>query len=168
MDKQHAVAGIGGAIRVGEREYRLRPLTLGDLAELKAYLASRQTSPIVERGRELKDVDPRQQAESMRTALREAREGRGVTADELEAYLESFEGAVHLFWLMARDDCQSLDSLAAAKACLVEFADDWVIELQGRLDQATGCLSDVAPLGNSAGQARATTTARSGHASIAA
>jgi hypothetical protein len=169
MDRQHAVAGIGGQVRVGGRDYRLRPLTLGDLAELKAYLASRRMSPIAALGRELKDVDPRQQAELMRTAMREAREGRGVTADELEAYLESFAGAAHLFWMMARDDCPSLDSLAAAKACLIEYADDRMIELQSRLDQATGFLSDVAPLGNYSGQARAMmTTARSGQTFIAA
>jgi len=169
MDKQHAVAGIGGLVRVGGRDYRLRPLTLGDLAELKAELVSRRISPIAALGSELDDVDPRQQAELMRTALREAREGRGLTADEIEAYLESSDGAAHLFWLMARDDCPSLDSLEAAKACLVEYADDRMIELQGRLDQATGFLSDVAPLGNYMGQARAMmTTARSGQISIAA
>jgi hypothetical protein len=113
-------------------------------------------------------VDPRHFAELMRTAFRKAREGRGVMAAEIDGYLESFEGAAHLFWLMARDDCPALDSLEAAKECLADYANDRMIELQGRLDQATGFLSDAAPLGNLSGQARAMmTTTRNGHTSIA-
>jgi hypothetical protein len=153
MDRQHSVAGIGGFIRIGEREYRLRPLTLGDLAEMKACIVSRRTSPL----------------ESRPTAWREARALRGVTADEFEDYLDSFDGVAHVFWLMAREACPALDSLDAAKKCLGDCNEQRFVDLQARLDQATGFLSDVAPLGNSSGQARATmTTARNGLTSIAA
>src|SRR6266566_5309899 len=109
MDKQHAVAGIGGVVCLGEREYRLRPLTLGDLAELKAYLVSRRTGPLEALGGELDRVDPQHHAEQIRLAVREARMGRAATGEEIDAYLESFEGTVHLFWIMARDDCPVLD-----------------------------------------------------------
>jgi hypothetical protein len=159
MDKHHAVAGIGGVIQIGEREYRLRPLTLGDLAEIKAYLVSQRTSPLEALGSELDRVEPRHHAALMRAALREACLLRGATADEIDAYLQSFLGTAHLFWIMARDDCPALDSLAAAKGMLSEFSDGRLLELQGRLDQATGFLSDTSTLGNSFGQAPTKTVA---------
>ncbi|HEV2970692.1 MAG TPA: hypothetical protein VGY55_12045 [Pirellulales bacterium] len=169
MDKQHVVAGVGGVIRVGEREYRLRPLTLGDLAEIKAFVVSRRTSPLEALGRELERVESKRHAELMRVALREACSQRGATADEIDAYLQTFDGTAHLFWLMARDDCAALDSLEAANSCLAEFANGRLLELQGQLDQATGFLSDTASLGNSSGQARPTTMEATSHglASIA-
>src|SRR5438552_1656038 len=40
MDKHHAVAGVGGKMEAAGVAYRLRPLTLGDLAEIKAYVVS--------------------------------------------------------------------------------------------------------------------------------
>jgi hypothetical protein len=168
MDRQHRVAGIGGTFQIGERDYRLRPLTLGDLAELKAYIVSRRDSPLeslVHGGA----TDSRRRGDFMQEAVPEARSMRAVTNREFEDYLDSTDGTAHLFWLMARDDCPALDSLAAARACLAEYGNGRLLELQGRLDQATGFLSDVAPLGNSLGQACATmTSARNGHAFIAA
>ena len=67
----------------------------------------------------------------MRAALREACQLRSATAEEIDAYLQSFDGAVHLFWIMARDDCPVLDSLATAKATLSEFSNGRLLELQG-------------------------------------
>ncbi len=159
IDKQHAVAGIGGVIQIGEREYRLRPLTLGDLAEIKAFVVSRLVSPLEALGRELDRVEPRHHAALMRAALRESCQLRGATADEIDAYLQSFDGTVHLVWIMARDDCPALDSLQAAKAALAEFEGGRLLELQGRLDQATGFLSDTSTLGNCSGQTQTTTAA---------
>ncbi len=147
MDWQHSVAGVGGFIRIGQREYRLRPLTLGDLAELKAYIAAQHTSPLVEPEHGLDCADPRRQPELLRITLREARDKRGVTAAELETYLDTFDGVAHLFWLMARNACPGLDSLDAAKQCLGDGDQRRLVELQARLDQATGFISDVAPLG---------------------
>jgi hypothetical protein len=169
MDKQHAVAGVGGVIRVGQTEYRLRPLTLGDLAEIKAFVVLRRMSPLEALGRELERVDSKHHAELMRVALREACNQRGATAEEIDAYLQTFDGTAHLFWLMARDDCAALDAVEAAKSCLAEFANGRLLELQGQLDQATGFLSDTASLGNSSGQARSTAmeAASNGPASIA-
>jgi HAMP domain-containing protein len=154
MDKHHAIAGVGGVIRIGDRQYHLRPLTLGDLAEIKAHVVSRRTSPLEALGRELDRVEPRHHPAMMRAALREACELRGATPSEIDAYLQSFNGTVHLFWIMARDDCPALDSLDAAKAALAEFSNGRLLELQGRLDQATGFLSDTTNLGNSSGQAQ--------------
>jgi hypothetical protein len=159
MDKHHAVAGVGGMIEIGGVDYRLRPLTLGDLAEIKAYVVSLRTSPLEALGRELDRVDPKHRDGLMRAALREACELRAATADEIDDYLQSFEGTVHLFWIMARDDCPALDSLAAAKSRLADYGNGRLLGLQGRLDQATGFLSDTANLGNFSGQARTTTTA---------
>ncbi|HKD37344.1 MAG TPA: hypothetical protein VKB78_11105, partial [Pirellulales bacterium] len=158
MDKHHAIAGVGGVIRIGEREYRLRPLTLGDLAEIKAYVVSQRTSPLEALGRELDRVEPRHRQAMMRAALREACESRATTADEIDAYLQSFDGTAHLFWIMARDDCPALDSLAAAKSALEDFSNGRLLELQGRLDQATGFISDTANLGNSLGQVQNSAT----------
>ncbi len=168
MDKQHVIAGVGGVISIRDRDYRLRPLTLADLAAIKAHVVSRRMSPLEALGRELERVDSKHHPELMRAALREACAGRAAAADEIDAYLQSFEGTAHLFWLMARDDGPTLDSLAAARACLADFADGRLLELQGRLDQATGFLSDTANLGNCSGQARPMTTATvTGLASIA-
>jgi hypothetical protein len=152
MDQQHSVAGIGGFVRIGEREYRLRPLTLGDLAELKAYIVSLRDGPL-----------------NSPAAIREMRRMRGVTAAEFEDYLDSFDGVAHVFWLMARDACPVLDSFDAAKQRLGDCDQRRLVELQMCLDRATGFLSDVAPLGNLSGRARATrTTAPDGLTSIAA
>jgi hypothetical protein len=172
MDKHHAVAGVGGTIEIGEVEYRLRPLTLGDLAEIKAYIVSRRTSPLEALGRELDRLDPKHHDGLMRAALREACELRAATAGEVDGYLQSFDGAAHLFWIMARDDCPTLDSLAAAKSRLADYSDGRLLELQGRLDQATGFLSDTANLGNFSGQAQIASATRNaampvGPASIA-
>ena len=158
MDKHHAVAGVGGTIEIGGVAYRLRPLTLGDLAEIKAYVVSLRPNPLEALGRELDRVDPKHHDGLMRAALREACELRAATADEIDDYLQSFNGTAHLFWIMARDDCPALDSLAAAKSRLAEYGNGRLLELQGRLDQATGFLSDTANLGNLSGQARTTTT----------
>lgn len=159
MDKHHAVAGIGGVIQIGEREYRLRPLTLGDLAEIKAFVVSQRTSPLEALGRELDRVEPRHYPALMRAALREACQLRAATAEEIDTYLQSFDGTAHLFWIMARDDCPVLDSLTTAKAALAEF-DSRLLELQGRLDQATGFLSDTStPRNFLPGQAQTTTAA---------
>ena len=116
MDKHHAIAGVGGVVRIGEREYRLRPLTLGDLAEIKACVVSRRTSPLEALGRELDRVEPRHHQAVMRAALREACELRAAIAAEIDAYLQSFDGTAHLFWIMARDDCPALDSLDGGEA----------------------------------------------------
>jgi hypothetical protein len=156
MDKHHAVAGIGGTIRIGEVAYRLRPLTLGDLAEIKAYVVSLRGSPLEALGRELERVDPKHHDGLMRAAVREACELRAATPEEIDDYLQSFEGTAHLFWIMARDDCPALDSLAAAKSRLTEYDNGRLLELQGCLDQATGFLSDTANLGNFLGQAQTT------------
>jgi hypothetical protein len=163
MNKHHAIAGVGGVVRIGEREYRLRPPTLGDLAEIKALVVSRRTSPLEALGRELDRVEPRHHPAMMRAALREACESRAAAADEIDAYLQSFDGTAHLFWIMARDDCPALDSLAAAKAALAEFGDARLLELHGQLDQATGFLSDTANLGNSLGQAQIAAAATIGY-----
>jgi HAMP domain-containing protein len=158
MDRHHAVAGVGGVVRFGDRDYCLRPLTLGDLAEIKALVVSRQTSPLEALGRELDRIDRQHHPAMMRAALREACELRAARADEINAHLQSFEGTAHLFWIMARDDCPALDSLAAAKSALAEFNNGRLLELQGRLDQATGFLSDTANLGNSSGQVQSEAT----------
>ena len=159
MDKHHAIAGVGGVVRIGEREYRLRPLTLGDLAEIKACVVSRRTSPLEALGRELDRVEPRHHQAMMRAALREACESRAATAAEIDAYLQSFDGTAHLFWIMARDACPALNSLDAAKRAAAEFKSRRLLELQGRLDQATGFLSDTTNLGNSFGQVQNDATA---------
>ena len=82
MDRQHSVAGIGGFIRIGKREYHLRPLALGDLAELKAYIVSRRTRPLESLDDEASD--PKHRVESaLPVAIREARRRRGVTMGAL-------------------------------------------------------------------------------------
>jgi hypothetical protein len=159
MDKHHAVAGVGSTIEIGGVSYRLRPLTLGDLAEIKAHIVSLRRSPLEALDRELNRVDPKHHDGLMRAALREACELRAAMPDEIDDYLQSFDGTAHLFWIMARDDCPALDSLAAAKSRLTDYGNGRLLEVQGRLDQATGFLSDTANLGNFSGQARTTTTA---------
>src|SRR5947208_270640 len=104
MDKHHAVAGVGGMMEIGGVAYRLRPLTLGDLAEIKAHVVSLRTNPLEALGRELERVDSKHHDGLMRAALRQACELRAASADEIDGYLQSFDGTVHLFWIMARDD----------------------------------------------------------------
>ncbi len=147
MDKHHAMAGVGGTIRIGAIDFRLRPLTLGDLAELKAHVVARREPA--------RNARPRSRAHRSAATCRAdsrclgaARIGRGATAEEIDDYLQSFRGTAHLFWLMAREDCPALDSLAAARSCLAEYAEGRLLELHGRLDQATGFLSDTANLAN--------------------
>ncbi len=72
MDKQHSVAGVGGTIRIGVREFRLMPLTLGDLAELKAHVVSLRKSPLEALAENLGQFEPKHHAEMIRIALREA------------------------------------------------------------------------------------------------
>ncbi len=154
-DGQHKVAGAGGCVRIGGREYRLAPLTLGHFAELKAHLVAQRKNPLAALGAALDQIDSKYHADLMRLALREACSARGATADEIDNYLQCFDGTAHLFWLMAREHQPQLDSLNAARAVLAEYGESRLLELQGLLDQATGFLSDTASLGNSSGQTQA-------------
>ncbi len=148
MDKQHCVAGVAGCVTIGEREYRLAPLTLGDFAEIKAYLVSRRKSPLASLNEQLDRVDKKYHAELMRAALREACAGRAASDAEIDEYLQTFEGAAHLFWLMCRAAHPEMDSFDRARSVLAEYDGPRLLELQGLLDQATGFISDTALLGN--------------------
>jgi hypothetical protein len=147
-DGQHRVAGVPGEITISGKTYRLSPPTLRMRADIIAHLASQRKSPIEVLPGLLEKLPAEYHDQVIRATIQQATAGRLVLDEDFREYLNSFEGTAHLLWLLLRTNHPELDSLAKVLALVEEFHDKNLLELWGRIDQATGFLTDVAALGN--------------------
>lgn len=153
-DGLHRVAAAPGIIVHGGVEYRLSPPSLGDHAELRAWIVSQRKSPTEVLPGLLAKTPEHMHEMLVRVAFSEASRQRTVTADELREYLNSFDGTTHILWFMLRKSHPEL-TLDRVREIWTAFRHDELLnELQARMDQATGFIADQEALGNSPGQSQ--------------
>lgn len=153
-DGLHRVLGPPGEIELGGKTFRLSPPRLEMRAAILQHLVQQRANPIEVLGQVLPKIDGELRKELIAEAIHQASRSRSVTEEDLAEYLNSWDGTCHLFFLMARPEHPEL-TLGDARELLAGYADERLLELWGKLDAATGAISDMQALGNSPGQIQA-------------
>jgi hypothetical protein len=108
------MTGAGGTIVLGGKTYLLKQLSLGDYAQVQAWLRQRMPKPFAVVADALKDleplkaIDPEGYAEARKLLLLSAMEdaksadGAGAPPELVEQALNSPDGVAFLLWLCVR------------------------------------------------------------------
>jgi hypothetical protein len=98
------VAGSPTAVFIhDETEYTLCASTLGMLAELESYLASRSPNPLVEAMRSLSGVSDKHHATVIDAGMRAAKNVNRALAPRVASFSHTREGLAFLFWQHTRE-----------------------------------------------------------------
>lgn len=150
MSKQHRTAGVDyREIAIGEKTYKMRPLTVGAYAELEAYIVSKRPDPLALASQAAAKAPASQHDAIWRAAMDRAMALRTVTPEEAQAFEDSMDGLAWKFWQCIRQDHPEVDSIQAAKELIISAGDERLREIAVATELASG----EADLGNSTGPA---------------
>ena len=150
MSKHHRTAGADyHEIPIGDKTYRMRPITIGDYAAMEAYIASQRPDPLAVASEAIKSLPSAQHDAIWKAAMERAVANRIVTSAEAKAFEDSVDGLAWKMWHCLKKEHPEIDSIEAARNLLIE-AGEAHFELLAR---ATEVASGEAELGKSSGQA---------------
>ena len=132
MSGIHYTAGTSRRpITIGDQTFQIRPMTLGDNAEMETHIVGRRGNPFVGVTDALKRGVPSSMLGPMMEAAAKSLTNSGsATPQEVADFQQSPEGAAFMFWRMARRDNPSVESLEKAREIVFGTAQiDWVIAL---------------------------------------
>lgn len=150
MSKHHRTAGADfQSVQIGDKQYTLRPLTVGVYASMEAFIASRRPDPLQIASEAVKRLPPSQHDAVWRAAMDSAVSGRIVTSEEAAAFENSVDGLAWKVWQCVREDHPEVNTLEAARELLLLAGEEHF----ERLARATELASGEADLKKSSGQA---------------
>jgi hypothetical protein len=133
------VAGVGTRIEIGRRDYRLAPISLGDLAEIEQHVVSLRADPIAALAGSIDRFTSAQQQYLLSEAVRQAsQQGRYAAAAEVDAFLKTCAGIGFFFWLAVRKHQPEVDTPEKARLLLADLDPAAIARLQRRLIEASG------------------------------
>ena len=147
--KQHRTAGVDYVeIDIDGQKYKLRPLTLGLYAEMESYIVAQRGDPLGEAAKACERVPEKYHAAIWDAAMRQAVQGRTVTAEEAATFENSIRGLAWKLWKCLERDQPDVDSVDAALAILTKLGPARLEEINYKVQLASG----EADLGKSSGQ----------------
>lgn len=152
MDGLNRLTGADQTIEIGDRTYRLGPLTLKDYGEIENRILARRPDPIATAVEHLDGLSESQQQYLLGRAFDRAVSGRWVRASEIDEWKQTHDGFCYLFWLMVRKAHPEV-TLGRAAELIQQLADGSQQELHRCMAEAAGM-----PEGNRSGQAQPTAT----------
>lgn len=125
-------------VTIGETTYKLRPLTLGDYAEMEAFVASQRKSPFKVVSESIAELSLEHQRAAWDAAVRAAVSDRIVPASEIAAFENSILGLSWKLWKCLSKDHPEVDSHEAALKIVTSAGPACLRELQLEVHIATG------------------------------
>ena len=147
--KQHRTAGVDYVeLDIDGGKYKLRPLTLGLYAEMESYIVAQRGDPLAEAARACDRVPEKYHMAIWDAAMRQAVQGRTVTAEEAATFENSIRGLAWKLWKCLERDHPEIDSVDAALKLLTRLGPQRIEEVDRKVKLASG----EADLGKSSGQ----------------
>jgi hypothetical protein len=141
------IAAVGADIEIGERRYRLAPISLGALGEIEQQVVALRTDPIAAICGCIDRFTVPQQQYLLSEAVRQAsKRGRYATQAEVDAFLNTFDGIGFFFWLTVRKHHPEIDAPEKARLLIADLDPTAIAQLQRKLIEASG-LTALAAIG---------------------
>jgi hypothetical protein len=139
MIKQHRTSGVDCKhIVIAGKQYKLRPLTIGIYAQMESFIISRRPDPLAIASEAVRKLPQSQHDAVWRAAMNQAVAARTVTAEEAAAFENSVDGLAWKLWQCMVENHPEIDSIAAAKALLIEAGEQHFELLARSVEIASG------------------------------
>ena len=147
-DGLHNIAGAPGTIELNGKRYRAGKVTLGAQAEIEAHVISLQPDIVQSAIKSIERLPARDRDKYGKAiidaAIKQLDKRSAASAEQVSDFLNSFDGAAFLLWLIIREHQPEFNTPEAAGKLIEGIP---LNEVQRRIDQASG----LANLKNSAG-----------------
>jgi hypothetical protein len=147
-DGLHNLAGAPGTIELNGKRYRAGKVTLGAQAEIEAHVISLQPDIVATAIKSIERLPARDRDKYGKTvieaAIKQLDKRNAASTDQVSDFLNSFDGAAFLLWLIIREHQPEFDTPEKAGKLIEDIP---LSEAQRRIDQASG----LANLKNSVG-----------------
>ena len=130
MGEMAKLAGVPVSVKLGDKEYELRPLKPADLGELEVYLEERQ---LEKAKKQLELMGAEINALEREKILSDARKPISLASGEMVQFLASVSGTIYLLWLCLRDKYELTKENVEE---LISFEN--LDEIQKSVDKASG------------------------------
>lgn len=136
---------------LGDREYTMRPFTVGILAEMESYIISMREDPIVAAAKAAPGVSDEFRKEMWDAAMRASVSHRMVTSADQAAFENSVRGLSFKLWTCLRDDQPEFktpdDAMKLISDLALTYGDSIVAQIAAQVDVSSGLVD----LGNLSG-----------------
>ena len=148
------VAAPNVTIKLGEKPYRLTPLTPETLGEIEDHVVTLRSNPIlkVKEVLAIKDhgFDADQQKFMMEAAIRATSDlGLSASQDDVDNFMNSYDGICFMLWTMVREHQPEVDSPEKAREILSGLTMADLMAIQEDMKRVSG----LSALGNSESEA---------------